>query len=852
MSDLSPTASLSASPHPTTEAGVPTEPWVELRIHGVSGTPPEVMLESRHVKQVAGDSWGRFFRPVDGVDREVQTEPLRILEGYHWGKYTSGSWVKGLWLILIPFGLVNAAAFMVPHPGRTATAGTRRLYAVVQALIRGIGVGVTCTFALASGLILVDLMAWQWAADLPWLRSTPSGLVMTVGVILAGLAVYGLYWLGDRNRLSPFGRPVPGSLAAEDGATGMMREEFFRVDKFSSPILGRLHLSAAWSVVALIGALTWQTIDGHSTSIVVSTWQHVVWGSSLVLLGATTLVVTCMGDPDGAASIAPPRLLAPALPAISFAAEFLAGMTLVASALVLSGTDRQPRTLDFDAYTEWLAAAAGATLVLLAVLLAVLARRTRPSVAEPGMFPRYAGGMAAWGATSTGVFLGVGFCGAFVLGVAKALGVRAQTELVYRVAYCWGITLVLVVVVAAITSVGTWRTGRRMRSRAAHEFHAVAAPLGAPPDGWMRTIARAMSMARLKLHVAWFILTYAVAGLLMTLVTSVEMLGESGRPWVRDWYDDLGWLGYLSQRLDPVPPDTPGPVTFLTNVGTYVLIGLAGLLFVLGRRSLRAEETRRGANVVWDVISFWPHSAHPFVPPSYAQFTVHDLRRRIHHHLNPPAPPMSDTTVPESAATAEDPPTRLVLSAHSQGSLIAFATMLWLGTEDRDRTALVTYGSQLQVAYPRGFPSYVDRALVERVRVALGRRWINLYRETDPIAGPVLSWTRSPMEATPPVPDPPTSHRLGEPDEAQPDVLDAATGRRESGDDWRVLDPPPVDSQLQLTPLTHLAQHSGFPASADYRAAVERLHARLSAVPRAAPASGSVRRLARVDLVDPG
>jgi hypothetical protein len=136
--------------------------------------------------------------------------------------------------------------------------------------------------------------------------------------------------------------------------------------------------------------------------------------------------------------------------------------------------------------------------------------------------------------------------------------------------------------------------------------------------------------------------------------------------------------------------------------------------------------------------------------------------------------------------------------------------------------------------------------------VALGRRWINLYRETDPIAGPVLSWTRSPMEATPPVPDPPTSHRLGEPDEALPDALVPATGRRESGDDWRVLDPPPVDSQLQLTPLTHLAQHSGFPASADYHAAVERLHARLSAMPRAAPASGSVRRLARVDLVDPG
>ncbi len=822
MSDLSPTA---ASPS-RTEGGIPTEPWVELRIHGVSGTPPEVMLESRHVTQVAGDSWGRFFRPVDGVGREVQTEPLRILEGYHWGKYTSGSWIKGLWLILIPFGLVNAAAFMVPHPGPRGTPGTRRLYAAVQALIRGIGVGVTCTFALAAGLILVDLVAWQWAADLPWLRSTPSGLVMTAGVILAGLAVYGLYWLGDRNRISPFGDPDPGALATENEATGMMRPEFFRVDPDSSPVLGRLHLSAAWSVVALIGALTWQTIDGHSTSQLVSTWQHVAWGSSLAILGASTLVVTCMGDPDGAAQVGPPSLLRPALPAISVAAEILSGLTLVLSALVLSGTDRQPRTLDFDEYTEWLAAAAGATLVVLAALLALLARRTRTPVAEPGMFPRFAGGMAAWGATATGVFLGVGFCGAFVLGVAKALGARAQTELVYRVAYCWGITLVLVVVVMAITSFGMWRTARRMRSRATHEYQAVAPPLSTPPPSWNHTIARAMSTARLKLHVAWFILTYAVAGLLMTAVTSIEMLGESGRPWVRGWYDDLGWFGYLSQRLDPVPANTPGAVTFLTNVGTYVLIGLAGLLFMLGRRSLREEESRRGANVVWDVISFWPHSAHPFVPPSYAQFTVHDLRRRIHHHLGPPTVPAAGSSAP-----AQDPPTRVVVSAHSQGSLIAFATMLWLGTEERDRIALVTYGSQLQVAYPRGFPSYVDRALLERVREALGRRWINLYRETDPIAGPVLSWDRSPMESSPSVPHPETSHRIGEPDEARPDVFDPATGRRESGDDWRVLDPPAVDDERQLGALTHLSKHSGFPASADYRAAVERLHARLATPP---------------------
>jgi hypothetical protein len=57
-------------------------------------------------------------------------------------------------------------------------------------------------------------------------------------------------------------------------------------------------------------------------------------------------------------------------------------------------------------------------------------------------------------------------------------------------------------------------------------------------------------------------------------------------------------------------------------------------------------------------------------------------------------------------------------------------------------------------------------------------------------------------------------------------VIEGATGRRESGPDWRVLDPPPVDPTLQLTSVTHLSKHSGYPASSDYQAAVDDLLAR--------------------------
>ena len=92
-------------------------------------------------------------------------------------------------------------------------------------------------------------------------------------------------------------------------------------------------------------------------------------------------------------------------------------------------------------------------------------------------------------------------------------------------------------------------------------------------------------------------------------------------------------------------------------------------------------------------------------------------------------------------------------------------------------------------------------------------------RATIAIAGPVLSWHRSPMEATPAVPHPPTSLRVGHTG-SLPDFVNPTTGRRESGHDWRVLDPPPVDQAHQVTVLTHLSRHSGYPASADYPAAV--------------------------------
>ncbi len=68
-----------AEPRPRVERV--ERPWVELRIHGVSGTPPEDMLGSANVRQVGGDEFSRFFRPCDAQQNQTLPAPDHILEG---------------------------------------------------------------------------------------------------------------------------------------------------------------------------------------------------------------------------------------------------------------------------------------------------------------------------------------------------------------------------------------------------------------------------------------------------------------------------------------------------------------------------------------------------------------------------------------------------------------------------------------------------------------------------------------------------------------------------------------------------------------------------------------------------
>lgn len=830
-----------------------TAPWVELRVHGVSGSPPESMLLSAHVVQVAGDEKSRFFRPADPQGQELPPVRGRVLEAYHWGRFTSGTWRQALWLLIIPFGFVNAAQFMLPRPGshRWAHRWPRRWHAVAGAMLRALGVGLTCLLVLSAAVVGMDLLGWQWG------RAGEGGgrqWWLLVGLLFP-LGALGLFSLFGRATLSAGQNPGEDTMSEREGSTTVLdraqdhpptelgRSDFFTGDP-DAPALRRLHASVAVAVLAVLAFSP--AADYGDMGGVIGRW------AAVVVLGLAVLVIVCLGDPERSATVVTGssrwdrrvdrwHRIAPSLGGVALG---IALVLLVWAAATQSAQDRSLVRPDVtcpdpgkstgavdacslpavDAVAFGLLTICVIALVLLFVAVAGLARctrRTRNNAVLPA-FGRFAMGMTAALAGAVGTFLGVGFAAAFSFAAQAAINAGAGEPvaippLLQRVAYAWGLTAVLILVLVVAFVIGYVLRREEFIDRAAEAFQFGVRPAPRLSAAWLRRVGRAMYLARAKNHLQLVFWVFAGFGMLLSLAAGIEHCSiRSGSRCVPVslWQP----FGVLSE---PANPDGISPMIWL---GTSLLVSLAVLLVFLGRGAIGSESMRRGVSVIWDVIAFWPRSAHPFVPPPYSQRAVADLRRRISWHLGT----LLDPQVPDP----KRPASRVVVAAHSQGSLIAVAALLWLTPDERARVGFVTFGSQLRQQFVRAFPAHVDVSVLGWLWSRYGGRWRNLYRDTDAIAGPVLSWNHSAELHG----QRPQSRRIDGWDRLYDDTVDPESGRRDCGPDWRLLDPTPSDIAQMASAVATLRGHGDYPADPDWPKALAEVLPPVSVKP---PADGS-------------
>jgi hypothetical protein len=643
------------------------------------------MLDRPLVEQVAGDSDAGFFRPKH--EYGALTGPGgATLEGYRWGNLTAGAAARALWLLLLPFMLANVALWLRP-PGRPRAA--------YRILCRLFAATVTGTFVLGFVGLSLDLVAWQCAGpgnacatSRIWLKFLTNGFFAPTGrrlavLALVPLAALGLLWyLGARtwSRYEAY-----EGLSDVDGE-GLNAPGFWR-GKALVYRLRALHLSIGFGALdaVVLGVLA----------------PHDRWVAGWVLCGATGLVLLLAVVALMLKGMADRDRVRPW--AVAYA-RWLRVAAVLLTAIVL-GYAMWPRsawqtTGGLPGYGMTVTILFAVQIGLLLLLAAVAFAQHRPG--------QYLRGLAGPIVASLGLAVAAAFSSGASFRVADYLdraaspvGPASAHRLQPPAALQWAaLGMAVTVVVLALVALGTRLfLVPRLTRAAATEVTDRDFPGGRAADP-ARAVAidEAVRGARLTDHSGALLLwAYLPLGLAAIVVTVLALLGYGPV--------DLAPQGTLAATV----------LADVTGLGTY-LIGLAALgLMTLGLRAYRNANTRRMVGILWDLGTFWPRAAHPLAPPCYAERVVPELATRtawLSRHGG------------------------VILSGHSQGSVLVAATVLQLSPSTvGSGVRLLTYGSPLCRLYGRLFPAYVDESVFGLVSAAVRGRCVNLWRDTDPIGG---------------------------------------------------------------------------------------------------------------------
>ncbi|MEU6075598.1 hypothetical protein [Micromonospora sp. NPDC047074] len=814
---------------------------LELRVHGVSNTPPGQILGLRPTPGAdAPPPWLVAGGPVTGFYRAPAEAPCPaappraeapgtagepdapvVVEAYSWGQLTSGARTtrdveRALWTLLLPFTLANVALHARPSvPADPDTERWRSRSGITAWLIRLFCLSLTGTLALTLAGVGVDLVGWQ-CVDTDCLRRIPGpweflgrgwwsegtralavGLVVPLGALaLLGLVSWRSYQYEAQLPAEPPpspGGPVPAGAPTDGSAQSAPAPP-------GNPLQGRtfwggegqlrraavLHLCTGVVVAAAVplGAVL-------ATDPPLGVRAAVAWPATAALAAVLLIAVLAVGRPwltrrAGASPLGNTSVVVALLTGIGLAGTVLILLLPEGTSLAhlrpgsgCADASACPADLSlpgFDRIVAWL----GTGQVFLLIAIGSVARSGRRALAAPAAaavllvvgvawtggrlpgVPYPPGPLEAWmlavpavALAATGLLLprvpaterqprdphtGLAWGGrapALIAGFGWLFSVSYSAGLLYWVAdrlnggtvpdgrspvvppvpVMWA-GLAFAAALLALVATAT-RAGLLFLRLRRHEYAKLASPGGRLSSHDLRR-CRDVSTWRALHRLVGEHTVRLVGGYAVTMAVLVA----------------LGCAAVLS-RDRPHPPVATGGaavIEWLTETGDRTLGLLPVLVGTVGLLVYRNDLVRRSVGVVWDVGTFWPRTAHPLAPPSYAERAVPELQTRTAGLL----------------ALAEHDPRAvdgIILSGHSQGTVICAAVLLQLPARVRRRIWFFSYGCQLTRLYGRVFPGYFgpDRlpALAEALTTPGDRtRWTNFWRDTDPLGWPVTAVER--------------------------------------------------------------------------------------------------------------
>ncbi|MER5936699.1 hypothetical protein ABT121_05180 [Streptomyces sp. NPDC001928] len=720
---------------------------VELLVPGLGPVDRDRMLRPRGRGRETGDDKAGFYRSADrdpGVVPGTEDQ-LLVREIYDWTRLTIGGASRALWLFLMPFLLINLVAWMQPRwPSRVDGRGTKLAGAVYEFAARLLALSLTVLVVGTFGQVAMDQFAWQChpavekrvcgdqaGEALAGLPGPQWGLALAA-LVPAGVAFVLLRVARDAKQEY---LPVLPTVTADEAEAARRRRDAdglplelagFWEHNRREPGIAAQHVWAGLLTTAAL--LTWtpmhQDPAGSTAKTIGIALFAVISAMALVVVVSVPALYRKFGIrlPEHSLrarlvartwylSTKPIKIeretgtmtLLPLWPTrYPLPAGICCAVVNAAALLYCLWPDRQWRVegqlpgIQVQSTALLLAQGVGVALLLISAVL-LPCKGTRRGMALFG----HAGAAVAVLACFLGWLYTVALAQWTSAWLAEDRAGPVVTEPVHRM----GMILLPVLVTVALAAAVMWVVVRLLPvpapdvPRPAHPDRSDA-DLTKDDQRHLNLLTAARRRHTYLLRELNWLIGFSALAIVVWIVLFDQLKGlrkpEEG---ARSLIYDL--LGAASVPL---------------------LAALAALMLFAFRTLALRPEMRQNAGLAWAFGAFWPRAVHPFAPPSWTTRAVPELVRRLQFLLR-------------------DEHRLVLIRASSMGSVLALAAIWQLEARERERIGLLTSGCPVGMYFSRQYPGFVCGESIRWLapcgaRAKLGA-WTNVWRDTDPLGGPV-------------------------------------------------------------------------------------------------------------------